>query len=96
MASVDSLEDNTGFANKNNANFPILADVTKTMSQSYGVLHAAGFAQRWTYYIDPEGIVIRIDKDTNPATAGADLVTSLKALGVPAAADWTLSSSFRS
>jgi len=85
MASVDSLEDNTGFATKNNANFPILADTGKTVSQAYGVLHSAGFAQRWTYYIDPDGIVVKVDKDTNPATAGADLVTNLKALGVPAA-----------
>lgn len=85
MASVDSIEDNTGFAKKNNANFPILADTSKTVSAQYGVLHPAGFAQRWTYYIDPEGIVIKIDKDTNPATAGADLVTNLNALGIPAA-----------
>ena len=87
MASVDSIEDNTGFAEKNNANFPILADTSKTVSAAYGVLHSAGFAQRWTYYIDPDGIVIRIDKETNPATAGADLVQSLVALGVPTAGD---------
>ncbi len=85
MASVDKLEDNKGFAEKNNANFPILADTSKEVSDAYGVLHVAGFAKRWTYYIGPDGVVLKIDKDTNPATAGADLVTNLQELGVPAA-----------
>ena len=83
MASTDSIEDNTGFAEKNGATFPILADEDKTVATAFGVLHERGFAQRWTYYIDPDGNVAKIDKGVNPMTAGADLVNNLEALGAP-------------
>ncbi len=83
MASTDSIEDNTGFAQKNGATFPILADPSKDTAKAYGVLATLGYAKRWTYYIDPEGVVVKIDKDVNPMTAGADLVTHLNELGAP-------------
>ena len=83
MASVDTLEDNTAFAEEHQAGFPILADPTKTMSEAYGVLSARGFDNRWTYYIDANGIVVKIDKDTKPATAGADLTRTMGELGFP-------------
>jgi len=83
MASVDTLEDNTAFANEHEAGFPILADPAKVMTGAYGVLMDAGFANRWTYYIDTDGTVLKIDKDTNPATAGADLTRTMDALGFP-------------
>ena len=83
MASTDSIEDNTGFAEKNGATFPILADPDKSVSTAFGVLHERGFARRWTYYIDPQGNVALVDKEVNPMTAGADLVTNLEALGAP-------------
>ena len=85
MASTDSLEDNTGFAEKNGASFPILADPEKEMSRAFGVLMAIGFAKRWTYYIDPEGVIAKIDKQVDPLTAGATLVSTLRELGVPTA-----------
>jgi peroxiredoxin Q/BCP len=85
MASTDKPEDNKGFADKNDANFAILSDPGKEMCNEYGVLHTMGFAQRWTYYIGPDGVIQKIDKNTNPATAGADLVKNLQELGVPAA-----------
>jgi len=85
MASTDSLEDNRGFAEKNEASFPILSDVDKSVSKAYGVLSPMGFAKRWTFYIDGEGEIARIDKDVNPRTAGEDLVKSLEALQVPEA-----------
>ena len=81
MASTDSLEDNTGFAEKNNASFPILADPGGGMCKDYGVLSERGFAMRWTFYIDAEGIIQRIDKGVNPRTAGADMVKNLQELG---------------
>ena len=56
MASVDTLEDNTAFAAEHEANFPILSDPTKEMAGEYDVLMAAGFASRWTFYIDSDGI----------------------------------------
>ncbi len=85
MASVDSLEDNTAFARKNGATFPILADPDKTMSKAYGVLSPGGYARRWTYYIDRTGTIARIDRNVDPATAGKALVRNLRDLGYPSA-----------
>lgn len=86
MASTDSLADNTGFARKNEASFPVLADEDKSVSRAYGVLGAFGMAKRWTFYIDPAGIIQRIDRDVKPRTAGETLVRSLRELDAPLAA----------
>lgn len=83
MASTDSLEDVTGFAEKNEANFPILSDADKSVSKAFGVLGMAGFAKRWTYYVNADGIIQKIDKSVNPRTAGEDLASNLAALGTP-------------
>ena len=85
MASVDSIEDNAAFAKKNAATFPILADPSKSTASAYGVLGSHGYANRWTFYIDPHGVIVKIDKAVNPAKAGEALVANLRALGVPAA-----------
>lgn len=83
MASVDDLETNTAFANEHEAGFPILADPGKQMSRAYGVLGALGVNNRWTYYIDSNGKVLKIDTRTNPSTAGKDLTRTLEELGFP-------------
>ena len=84
MASVDTLEDNTAFANEHEANFPIVSDVTKEMVTAYGALRDdIPLANRWTYYIDKDGIILKIDKETNPATAGRDLLQTMEELGFP-------------
>ena len=83
MVSVDSLKDNTAFAEKNRADFPVLADADRTVSKAYGVLSKLGYAKRWTYFIDPAGTVLRVDREVDPRTAGADLVTHLDELEVP-------------
>lgn len=85
MASIDSVEDNRAFAEKNEASFPILSDPSKDMSRAYGVLSERGYANRWTFYIDGEGIIREIDKSVNPMKAGADMVENLRNLGFPSA-----------
>ena len=82
MASVDTLEDNTGFAKKESADFPILADPTKAAATAYGVLSERGFANRWTFYIDKDGRIAYIDTSVKTATAGQDVATRLGELGV--------------
>jgi peroxiredoxin Q/BCP len=83
MASVDTVEKNTEFAKEYELDFPVLADPEKTMTEAYGVLSERGFANRWTYYIDAQGVVVKIDKSTNPSSAGKDLADSMSALGFP-------------
>ncbi len=85
MASIDTVEDNRAFAEKNEASFPILSDPDKDMSRAYGVLSDRGYANRWTFYIDGEGINREIDKSVNPIKAGANMVENLRALGFPSA-----------
>jgi thioredoxin-dependent peroxiredoxin len=82
MASVDTLEDNTGFAKKESADFPILSDPTKTTAQKYGVLSERGFANRWTFYIGEDGRILHIDKSVKAGSAGADVVAKLAELGI--------------
>lgn len=87
MISVDTLEDNTAFAKKENADFPLLADPSKETARKYGVLRQAGnlgeVANRWTFYIGPDGKILQIDKKVNPSTSGSDIVANLKALNTP-------------
>jgi peroxiredoxin Q/BCP len=90
MISVDTLEDNTAFAKKEEADFPILADPTKETAKKYGVLadfsrfNLGEVANRWTFYIGPDGKILDVDRKVKPGTSGEDLVAHLKALNVPA------------
>ena len=61
------------------------ADPTKEITRAYGALGWMGMAKRWTFYIDPDGTIVQIDKNVKPKTAGIDLAVSLGELGVPAA-----------
>lgn len=85
MASVDQPEDNKAFAEKNEATFPILSDPERQYVGDYGVLHERGFTLRWTFYIDRDGIIRKIDKGVDPRTAGEQLVANLQALDFPKA-----------
>ena len=89
MISVDTLEDNTAFAKKENADFPILADPTKETAMKYGVLtdlskfNLGMVANRWTFYIGGDGKIRFLDKMVKPGTSGQDVVAKLTELGVP-------------
>ena len=83
MASVDTPEDNKAFAEQHQAGFPILSDADRTVSAAYGVLSERGYAKRWTYIIDPDGVIAKVDQEVDARTAGADLVQHLEELGVP-------------
>ena len=87
MASVDTPEDNKAFAEKEHADFPILADPDKKVANAYGVIPAGRpperqLASRWTFYIDPNGKIAAIDKNVTPASAGEAVVAKLTELGV--------------
>ena len=88
MVSLDSPEKNAEFAASLKGNFPVISDPDKTVAEAYGVLALGGlYTRRWTFYIDPNGIIRKIDKDVNPATAGADVARTLGELGFPLRAD---------
>lgn len=82
-ASVDDAETNTKFAKSLNAEYPILADPTKTTAEAYGVVHEGrAVPERWTFYIDKEGVVRAIDKQIRTDMAAEDTVEKLKELGL--------------
>ena len=88
MISVDTLEDNKGFAEKEHADFPMLANPDKKVAFAYQVIAPDApperqFARRYTYYIDPTGKIALIDKAIKPATSGQDIVQHLTELKVP-------------
>jgi peroxiredoxin Q/BCP len=99
MASTDSIEKNTEFANattvklkdrevaKEAADFPILSDPTKEVATAYGVLNARGVANRWTFYIGKDGKILAIDKAVKPETSAQDLAAKLGELGVAKASN---------
>ena len=85
MISVDTLEDNKAFAEKEHADFPLLANPDKQVATAYGVVTPQRqFASRWTFYIAPDGKIAFIEKQVMPATSGQDVVAKLKELNVPA------------
>ena len=72
MISVDTLADNKGFAEKEKADFPILANPEKNVAMAYGVIAPDApperqLARRWTFYIDPIGKMGVIDKAVKSA-----------------------------
>ena len=82
MASVDPLDQNTKFAADNKADFPLLSDPSKETATAYGVLMAAGIANRWTFYIDKDGKIAYIDKSVRTQTSAEDMVARLGELKV--------------
>jgi peroxiredoxin Q/BCP len=84
MISVDTLDDNKGFAEKEKADFPLLSDPTKATANAYGVLNQGGLANRWTFYIAKDGTIAAIDKAVKPDTSAQDMAAKLKDLKVAA------------
>ncbi|MEO8070134.1 MAG: peroxiredoxin [Acidobacteriota bacterium] len=82
MASVDTPEKNADFAKQEEANFPMLSDPSKTVATAYGVLSPRGLANRWTFYIGPDGRIQYIEKMVKTDTAGQDLAAKLTDLKV--------------
>ena len=82
MARVDSLEKNQGFADKTNADFPLLSDPSKETAKDYNVLAIYGVPKRHTFYIGKDGKILFIDKNIRPATAAEDMAAKLQELGV--------------
>jgi peroxiredoxin Q/BCP len=81
--STDDAPTNKKFAESLSCDYPILADPDKKAADAYGVLKPGlGFANRWTFYIGPDGTILDIDKQVKPQSAGQDLAAKLEALGV--------------
>jgi peroxiredoxin Q/BCP len=58
--STDKLADQMKFTEKENLNFPIFADPDKKVTKAFGALSPQGYAMRYTYVIDKNGVVRHI------------------------------------
>lgn len=84
-ASTDEVETNAEFARSLGLEYPILSDPSKKVAEAYGVVHEGRpVPERWTFYIDKEGVIREIDKGVQQRTetAGEDVVAKLKELGL--------------
>ncbi len=85
-ASVDTPEENKKFAEHLELDYPLLSDPGKQVARAYGVVGGdRQVAQRWTFFISPEGKILYVERKVSPSTAGPAVAERLKALGVPPA-----------
>ena len=90
MASVDALEVNKAFAEKEKADFPMLSDPDRKAAEAYGVLappnpnrpDAPRRARRWMFFIGPDGKILHIETANHTTDAGEFLAAKLEELGV--------------
>lgn len=78
--SVDSVETQRGFAEKCQAEFPLVADSDKKIAKQYGVLGLLGMAKRVTFFVGPEGRVGEVVEGMAP---GPHLKRALERIGSP-------------
>lgn len=71
--SVDPLDAQQKFTEKEQLTYPLLADPEKETAKAYGVLSNRGFANRVTFVIDKKGVVRKIYPQAN-ATKNAEEV----------------------
>jgi peroxiredoxin Q/BCP len=82
-ASCDDVEKNTDFAKSLMLDYPILSDPEKSVAKAYGVVHEGREnPERWTFYIDKEGVIKSIDKKVTTDSHGEDIAKKLEELGV--------------
>jgi peroxiredoxin Q/BCP len=80
-ASVDEADQNRKFAESLDADFPILSDPTKEVAKAYGVVHdGRQLPERWTFYIDKQGVIRAVDKQVDTANAAEDVAARVKEL----------------
>ena len=82
MVSLDPPAQNAAFAKSVDAKQVLLSDEGGSVASAYGV-GGGGYAKRWTFYVDKDGVVRAIDTEVATDTAGADIARKLGALGFP-------------
>lgn len=81
--SIDDRASHLAFAQKHKLPFPLLADEKGDVAARYGALSdwkVMKFAKRYTFLIDPRGIVRKVYTQVDPDTHANEVVTDLRAL----------------
>ncbi|MCI4323177.1 MAG: peroxiredoxin [Thermoplasmata archaeon] len=64
--STDAVPKQQKFADHCGLPFPLIADVSKKITESYGVLSPGGKARRTSFLIDPTGTVVEVVDTSSP------------------------------
>lgn len=86
--SVQDVTSKREFCDKEGLNYPLLADVGGKVAKQYGVLAPAGFAQRVTFLINPQGQIARVISDVNVNAHGEQVLALLKQQPTVQTANW--------
>jgi peroxiredoxin Q/BCP len=76
--STDKLADQQKFTDKESLNFPLVADADKEATRAYGALSPRGFANRYTFVIDKQGVVRKVYKAVNPKAHPEEVLNYVK------------------
>jgi thioredoxin-dependent peroxiredoxin len=78
-ASFNGVEQNAGFARKNDFHFPLLSDTTRAVALAYGVCsdQKARYPERMSFLIDEHGRIARVYDEVNPRDHAARILEGL-------------------
>ena len=79
---MDPIGDNTEFASKYDADFPILSDESKEVANAYQVIGQYGVPRRETFYIGTDGVILAVDREVDARGAAEETAAMLASLGV--------------
>jgi thioredoxin-dependent peroxiredoxin len=84
-ASFDTVQGNRDFAEMQGFDFALLSDVDHSVGAAYEVVRAGdqrygGFAERYSYLIDPEGVIRRSYSVSDVTTHAHDVLHDLSEL----------------
>ena len=84
-ASFDTVQGNLEFAELQNFEFALLSDVDRSVGAAYEVVRDSddrysGFAERFSYLIDPEGVIRRSYSVSDVSTHAEDVLRDLSTL----------------
>ena len=82
--STDSVDSIDAFHKKYHLSFTLLADADGRVTESYGVkMPLVNLAKRWTFIVDPEGVVRDINTDVDPASDADVVAKRIQTLSQP-------------
>lgn len=79
--STDHVAAIESFHQKYHLSFTLLADDTGVVTESYGVkMPLVNLAKRWTFIVDPQGVIRDINSDVDPASDAATVAARIRTL----------------
>ena len=82
VASMDPVDANADFAEAMGVDLTLWSDPGGKTAAALGVVHPSGrFPQRWTFYIDPTGMIRHVDREVDPGQPEVAIFEQLRRLG---------------